>query len=82
MTVTLNFPPEVEAGLLVQARAQGLPIDRYLQSVIEQTVPSFSMALSADQWTSELDALADDAPMAPFLSDEAVSRESFYRRDE
>ncbi|MDX1984027.1 MAG: hypothetical protein SFV51_27375 [Bryobacteraceae bacterium] len=38
MTVTLHFPPDVEAGIVAQANAQGLPIDRYLQSIIEQSV--------------------------------------------
>ncbi|MFN7922986.1 MAG: hypothetical protein U0Q16_22980 [Bryobacteraceae bacterium] len=80
MTVTLHFPPEIEAGLRAQAGAMGLPIDRYIQSVLEQAVPSVS-AVSADQVLAELDALADDAPDAPLLSDEAVSRETIYSRD-
>ena len=30
MTVTLNLPPDVEAGLLAQAQTHGLPLEAYL----------------------------------------------------
>jgi hypothetical protein len=35
MTVTLNLKPEVEAGLLAQARASGMPLEQYLLSLVE-----------------------------------------------
>ncbi len=30
MTLTLHIPPDVEAGLLAQARTHGLPLETYL----------------------------------------------------
>lgn len=36
MTVTLNLKPEVEAGLLAQAKASGLTLEAYLLSVVEE----------------------------------------------
>jgi len=36
MTVTLNLKPEIESGLVVQARASGTSLEDYLLSVIEQ----------------------------------------------
>jgi len=35
MTVTLHLKPEVEAGLLAQARASGMLLEDYLLSVVE-----------------------------------------------
>jgi hypothetical protein len=34
MTVTLNLKPEVEAGLLAQARASGVPVEEFLISLV------------------------------------------------
>jgi hypothetical protein len=31
MTVTIELPPEIEAGLLAQAKAEGLPLSQYVQ---------------------------------------------------
>jgi len=38
MTVTLNLKPEVEAGLLAQAKASGMSLEEYLLSVVEEAV--------------------------------------------
>lgn len=35
MTVTLNLKPEVEAGLLAQAQANGMTLEEYLLSMVE-----------------------------------------------
>lgn len=35
MTVTLHLKPEVEAGLLAQAKASGMGLEEYLLSVVE-----------------------------------------------
>jgi hypothetical protein len=39
MTITLNLKPEVEAGLLAQARATGLTLEDYVQQIVEKEVP-------------------------------------------
>ena len=47
MTVTLDFNPEVEAGLMAQAQATGMTLERYVQKLVEKEV---SMeALDGDQ---------------------------------
>ena len=35
MTVRLELKPDIEANLTAQARAKGVPLDAYLQSVVE-----------------------------------------------
>lgn len=37
MSILLNLPPETEAALIEQARAQGVGIDAYVQTLLEQT---------------------------------------------
>ena len=38
MTVTLHLNPELEAGLLAKARAHGVDVEHYLQTLVEQEV--------------------------------------------
>lgn len=40
MTVTLKLKPEVEAGLLAQAQASGMPLEQFLLSVVESAAQS------------------------------------------
>jgi hypothetical protein len=36
VTITLTINPEIEAGLLARARAKGMALQDYLQSIVEQ----------------------------------------------
>lgn len=38
MTLTLNLKPEVEAGLLADAQAAGVPMEDYVERIVEQAV--------------------------------------------
>ena len=38
VTVTLNFKPDIEAGLLAQAQASGMTVEEYLLSMVEGVV--------------------------------------------
>lgn len=85
MTVTLNLKPEVEAGLLAQAQAAGLPLDQFLSrqlEVLTQATAALPAQLRApdraDQWDKELDEWLDSFPQHPVLSDEALRRENWY----
>jgi len=81
VTVTLNLKPEVEAGLLAQAQAAGLPLDQFLSRQLEvlSALPSQATAPSgSDQWEKELDEWLDSFPQHPLLSDEALKRENWY----
>lgn len=60
MTVTLNLKPEVEAGLLAQARASGMALEEYLLSLAEE---------AASQAT-----LSNTAPTGSEAREEAVRR--------
>jgi hypothetical protein len=79
MTVTLTFKPEVEAGLLAQARASGATVEEYLLSMVEGAVlPATQQALSPDQRAAAFEAWSAGHPVTPPLSDYAVSREAMY----
>ena len=85
MTVTLNLKPEVEAGLLAQAQAAGLPLDQFLSRQLEVLTQSTSALPAqlrapggADQWEKELDERLDSFPQHPVISDEALKRENWY----
>jgi len=87
MTVTIKLPPEIEAGLLAQARAQGLDVSGYIESLVrgqvmarENGTPPSASNLSPEEWIDAFKAWAHshDADNLPILSDEAMSRESMY----
>ena len=40
MAVTLKLKPEVEAGLLAQAQASGMPLEQFLLSLVESAAQS------------------------------------------
>jgi len=79
MTVTLKFKPEVEAGLVAQAQANGMSVEEYVLSVVEGAVlPAVKNRLSPQEQAAAFEAWsARHRPTAP-LSDEAVSREAMY----
>lgn len=79
MTITIELPPHVEASLAAKAAEQGMPLPDYLQRLLEEQVPprsaaSLSPADRARLWRDS----ARGMPHTPLLSNEAVSRESFY----
>ena len=80
MTVTLNFKPEVEAGLLAQAQASGMTVEALLLSVVEGAVlPTIHQKTSAEEWAAAFEAwVKGHRSDTPLLSDYAVSRESIY----
>lgn len=82
MNITLKLKPEVEARLITQATAQGVSIETYLESLIEEKLTSkVEKRVPTENWTSVLDQLGRSPSLAkaPMLSDEDISRESIYR---
>jgi len=60
MTVRLELEPDVEANLAAQARARGVPLDAYLQSVIEELArPKATSAACPQGIEATLDRLAE-----------------------
>jgi len=83
VTITLNLTAEVEAGLLAQAQAAGLPLDEFLARQLEMLTRAASPApahapAATEQWERELDEWLDSFPQNPVLSDEALKRENWY----
>ncbi len=79
MRVTIELSPEIEADLVAQAKARGLPLPQYVQHLLRQQVlVRTGVALSpierAALWRESVKGL----PHTPPLSDEAISRESIY----
>jgi hypothetical protein len=72
----------VEARLWARARAQGLSLAAYLQTVIEQIAALDSPSgLSLEEFEAGMDALAEGSEQLPVLPPEAYSRESIYGDD-
>lgn len=80
MTVKLELKPDIEAGLLAQAQAQGVSLDRYLESVLESAAKAIpdgrnmtpqERAEAFEQWAISFGENVS-------LPDEAISRESLY----
>jgi hypothetical protein len=82
MSLILELPPELEAELLPQAQAKGVPLDVYVKSILKEHVDPPRPALSMEEWEKAMEEFAAGFPQTPLLSDEAISRESIYSRDE
>lgn len=86
MPITLELKPEVEARAVEQAEAQGVPVEEFLESVIEENLngeegESFAERASLEEWSREFQEWADSHGhiTAPPADD---SRESIYRERE
>ncbi|MEX2301634.1 MAG: hypothetical protein WD733_11890 [Bryobacterales bacterium] len=80
MTVRLDLRPDVEANLAAQARARGVPLEVYLQRVIEDLARSAEVPpASLQDLEATLDALAEMGRDLPHLPSSAFSRENIYR---
>jgi len=81
VTITLDLKPEVEAGLMAQARAAGLSLAQFLSRELEAIAPpapAVTLPEGADQWEGELDKWLDSFPQHPVLQEEARKRENWY----
>ena len=87
MTVTLELPAELEADLAAQAQARNISIDELLKELLASLagclIPSHKRSIEdVDKWEKDLDEWLDTVPEVPTLSDEAISRESIYTRED
>jgi hypothetical protein len=77
MTVRLELKPEVEAALADQARAKSVPLDAYLQKVIEDLAHAHrAPRRDAERLRAALDKLAEMGKGLPHLPSSAFTRES------
>jgi hypothetical protein len=80
MTVRLELKPDIEANLAARARARGIPLDAYLQGVIEDLARAEgTSASSLQEFRATLDLLAEMGRNLPQLPPAALSRESIYQ---
>lgn len=80
MTVRLELKPDVEVNLAAQARARGVPLDAYLQSVIEDLARTeTARPANLQEFRATLNALAEMGRGLPHLPSSAFSRESIYQ---
>lgn len=82
MTLKLELTSEIEAGLLAQAKAEGLTLEQFLnrtlQSMAQASAPD--TAQTPEAWTRSFhNWVQGHSTTTPLLSDEAVSRDSIYR---
>ncbi len=84
MTLTLEFPGEIEAALASQAAAHGMTLEAWVQKIAvdraRSTRPrSLQDELTPAEWVRQFDAwVAGHDRTTPLLSDEAISRNSIY----
>jgi hypothetical protein len=82
VTIEVKLTPELEARLVAEAEAQGLPLERVAELVLEEALVGRSGPqgnLSVEEFHSMLSALAEGSERLPELSTETFSRESFYQ---
>ena len=82
MTITLEFPPEVETNLAAQAAARGPSLDAYLKSLIEERAGSRRQThehLAPEDWERGLDELLDSVAVPEGVNEEAFHRQNWYR---
>ena len=76
-----DLSPDVEARLIAEARAQGLPLEqvavRLLKEALAHRSP-FPEKMSVEDFHRMLGAMAEGAETLQDVSTESFSRESFY----
>jgi hypothetical protein len=86
MTVTIELPPEIEAGLLAQAQAEGLNVADYVRNLVSREVAANSTTYlrpayerSNEEWLREFnDWVNSHAGNSVVLPDEVMERGSIY----
>ena len=80
MTVRLELRPEVEVALADQAKAKGVPLEDYLQNVIEDLAHAHTAPRqNVERLRAALDRLAEMGKNLPHLASSAFTRESIYQ---
>jgi len=83
MTITLELPPEIEARLLAEAETSGIPVGELIKSYLQHAPYRGPRGISEPDVNLAFDEAADLIPEGiPPLSDEAMSRESIYMRED
>jgi hypothetical protein len=86
MSIEIELKPEMEAELKTRAQRNGLPVSQYVQRLLEQHVPvqPVESAMSPAERAKAFQNWVENFPYRRRepLSDDAISREGFYRTDD
>lgn len=90
VSVTIELKPATHERAARDAARRGISVEAFLTRFVEDSFggePSFAETATMAEWEAALDELgawADDPdrPRVPPLSDEAISRESIYERED
>jgi hypothetical protein len=81
MTIHVELKPEIAAQLAAEASAQGLPLEKVAERLLQEALASRSVlqgSLSVDKFHAMLKSLASGSEALPDLPTETFTRESFY----
>ena len=79
MTVTIELPPDIAADWVAHARAHGLDLSQYLKQLLKEQAPHrLGQQLSPVERATAGRDFSCGLPDTPPLSDDAISRNSFY----
>jgi hypothetical protein len=86
MTIVLELPPDTEASLIAQAKARGLSLDAFLQTIITSQagaeIPVKSMrdlSCEGEDLNRAIDELFDTVQVPPGVGEGVMRRENWYR---
>lgn len=79
MQITIELEPETEAVVRQQARARGVDVHTYIQSLVRQcsSTPA-ATSLTREEFEREWALLSEGSEGIPSLSDEDLSRAALY----
>lgn len=81
MTIKIDLNPETAARLTAGAKARGVPVEKYAESLLRDAIGLHSVAngqLSVEELHAMLDAIAEGSENLPKVPTTAFSRVSFY----
>lgn len=84
MTITLELPPDLEARFMAEAKASGVQVSEVVKAYLYHAIPGRNQKLlTVDEIDEAFDEAAGFIPEGvPALSEEAMSRESIYTRED
>jgi hypothetical protein len=81
MTIRFELSPEMEASLIAEARAQGLPLEKVAEQLLQEALKERSPVrnqLSVQDFHRMLSAMREGSEELPDLPTASFSRETFY----
>jgi hypothetical protein len=87
MSVTLELKPEIEERIRAKAAEQGLPVEKFLEAVIEDDISRgsqlpFHETATPEEWEAALDRFIHSPSFQNISWPVDDSRESIYRERE